>query len=94
MKLPSQETRERRATKCIVNVKSILKISDQNQLYRKQKQLTLKNFSDADETLAREPKVRKDPVSKVKHQTQLPHLTKETEKKIKASSVSITIWII
>lgn len=81
MKLPSQETRERRVTKCIVSVKSILKISEQNQLYRKQKQLTLKNFSDADETLAREPKVRKDPVSKVKHQTQLPHLTKETEKK-------------
>lgn len=44
---------------------------------------SLKNFSDADETLARETKVRKDLVSKVKHQTQLPHPTKGTEKKSK-----------
>lgn len=88
MKLPSQETRERWATKCIVSVKSILKISEQNRFKKKKKEsrnswLFEKKFSDADETLAREPKVRKDPVGKVKHQTQLPHLTKGTEKKSK-----------
>lgn len=51
---------------------------------------SLKNFIDADKTLARETKIRKDTVREVRHQTQLPHLTRGREI-IKACTMSITM---
>lgn len=91
MKLPSQETGGRRATKCTASAKCILKTAEKNQLHRKTETAdSFKNFSDADKTLPREPKIRKETVSEVRHQASLPHLTRETEI-IKANSVSITM---